>query len=107
MKFTVLSAALALFAVTAVVEAATPVAPVTVPAIAVDGAGSAIQVDYRCGRGMVRTPSGRCITDRRWRNDRHSPRYYRERDRDRRWRRDRNHHRDRIYMEPRRRGPHN
>ncbi len=86
MRLTLLSAALALFAVTASAEAGTLVAP-AVPAVAVDGVGSAIQVDYRCRRGMVRTPSGRCVTDRRWRDDRrgwdrHSPRY----ERDRRWR---------------------
>ncbi|KXO77545.1 hypothetical protein [Brucella anthropi] len=107
MRLTLLSAALALFAVTASAEAGTPVAP-AVPAVAVDGVGSAIQIDYRCRRGMVRTPSGRCVTDRRWRDDRrgwdrHSPRY----ERDRRWRHDRDHRRDRVYIEPRRRGPHN
>ncbi|MBR7651815.1 hypothetical protein KCX83_05700 [Brucella oryzae] len=112
MRFKLLSVAVALFAVTATAEAGTPVAPTPIPAIATDGAVSAIQVDYRCRRGMVRTPSGRCVTDRRWRDDRrgwdrHSPRYYRERDRDRRWRRDRDHRRERIYIEPRRRGPHN
>jgi hypothetical protein len=88
MKLKLVSAALALFAVTAVAEAAAPVAPAPIPAVAADGAGSAIQVDYRCPRGAVRTRSGRCVWDRRWRDDRrgwdrHSPRYYRERDRDR------------------------
>jgi len=112
MRFTLISAALALFAITAVAEAGTPVAPAPISAVAANSTGSAIQVDYRCRRGMVRTPSGRCVTDRRWRDDRrgwdrHSPRYYRERDRDRRWRHDRDRHRDRIYIEPRRRGPHN
>ncbi|MBC2885417.1 hypothetical protein H7Q97_08355 [Ochrobactrum sp. CM-21-5] len=112
MKYTLLSAAFALFAVTAVAEAGAPVSPAAVPAMAVDGANRAIQVDYRCPRGTVRTPSGRCIRDRRWRSDRrhgwdrHSPRYYRERERNRRWRhahRDRHRH----YVEPRRRrGPH-
>ncbi|ERM00765.1 hypothetical protein Q644_25075 [Brucella intermedia 229E] len=112
MKFKLVSAALALFALTAVAEAATPVAPAALPAVGAHGAGSAIQVDYRCPRGAVRTRSGRCVWDRRWRDDRrgwdrHSPpRYYRERDRAR-WRHDRHRHRDRVYIEPRRRGPHN
>ncbi|WP_273792787.1 hypothetical protein [Brucella anthropi] len=111
MRLTLLSAVLALFAVTASAEAGTSFAPI-VPSVSVDGVGSGIRVDYRCRRGMVRTPSGRCVTDRRWRDDRHRwdrhpPRYYRERDRDRRWRRDRDRYHDRIYIEPRRRGPHN
>ena len=104
MKFRLVSAALALFALTAVAEAGTPVAPATIPAVAANGAGSAIQ-------GAVRTRNGRCVWDRRWRDDRrgwdrHPPRHYRERDRDR-WRHDRYRHRDRVYIEPRRRGPHN
>lgn len=112
MRLTLLSAALALFAVSVTAEAGTLAAPMDVPVANSGEAGKLVQVDYRCRRGMVRTPSGRCVTDRRWRDDRHgwdrhSRRYYRERDRDRRWRRDRNRDRDRVYIEPRRRGPHN
>ncbi len=112
MRYALLSATFALFAFTATAEAGAPTSSPMLSAAVVDNSVRVIPVASGCGRGMIRTPSGRCISERRWRSEsrhhrwdrRHDRRYYRERHDDRRWRHHRDRHRPRVYIRPR--GPH-